>query len=586
MQSSLVEEMSRVSLEESRYKYESLSGSTPRIRLVTIDPAVGLDEPVSCTLDTVEFGERPYEALSYVWGDPTIKVPIMIEGKRLDVTPNLADALQHVRLGVSPRTMWIDAICIDQDNLEERGEQVRRMDMVYKSADRVVVWLGKYSEPEDDEVTFGENWGFEKLYAGTEDSVSAAFALAERMAATRDKSTWRFDSDLSVNVNDDPNVWGRLCLLFNRQWFKRLWVYQEIALARAARVVCGLSSVHWTDIKGAALAIIVLQSPYLPRNGPVHKMKIFSDLTFAKATGSVVNAGRSEFERANLMLLLRATSQSKCLDARDRLIGLLGVMPEADREDVVVDYTKDVKDCYRDWARNRMIRTKRLDVLSACEDSRSKGVPSWVPDFRTGDWGHDVLLWPSTHELTQSTFSASYSSTGSTDASILWISDNGNNIALRGYEIDRIAAISPPIMPVLSSTVRNDSASIFDLLATNWEVFIAEQLGQALTPSAPFYRAFLDVLFRGLKTGDSDFDIPFHLQYANWRGHAPASFKDDARTDASEEMHRLATSFANITLQYCLHHCQLFVTRSGMIGAVAEQCHVDVGDSIYVLLGD
>jgi hypothetical protein len=86
-----------------------------------------------------------YEALSYVWGDTKSSARILLNGVEFDVTENLGAALIHLRSATSERTLWVDAICINQDNILERNEQVRQMGSIYEQATGVIVWLGRYS---------------------------------------------------------------------------------------------------------------------------------------------------------------------------------------------------------------------------------------------------------------------------------------------------------------------------------------------------------------------------------------------------------------------------------------------------------
>jgi hypothetical protein len=83
-----------------------------------------------------------YEALSYIWGGPTNTVEIICGQGRLSITVNLRDAIRRFRYKNKCRVLWVDAICIDQRNIEERGKQVQLMGMIYWKADRVLVWLG------------------------------------------------------------------------------------------------------------------------------------------------------------------------------------------------------------------------------------------------------------------------------------------------------------------------------------------------------------------------------------------------------------------------------------------------------------
>ncbi|OCL05684.1 hypothetical protein AOQ84DRAFT_298427, partial [Glonium stellatum] len=103
-------------------------------------------DPVEPQYENPE-GEHPmYEALSYTWGDPSVQKTIELCGTPFDVGANLESALRHLRTEEHPRRLWIDAICIDQHNLEERSIQVLKMTHIYRQASRVLVWLGEESD--------------------------------------------------------------------------------------------------------------------------------------------------------------------------------------------------------------------------------------------------------------------------------------------------------------------------------------------------------------------------------------------------------------------------------------------------------
>ena len=109
---------------------------------MTLAPGV-ITDPLHCSVTTINLEDTPpFEALSYVWGERTALSPILCDGRPLSITLNLELALRQLRYPTRPRILWVDAICIDQDNIEERSRQVQYMRLVYKHATRVVVWLG------------------------------------------------------------------------------------------------------------------------------------------------------------------------------------------------------------------------------------------------------------------------------------------------------------------------------------------------------------------------------------------------------------------------------------------------------------
>ncbi|KAK3351880.1 LOW QUALITY PROTEIN: heterokaryon incompatibility protein-domain-containing protein [Neurospora tetraspora] len=158
----------------------------------------------SCTaLDSK--GTRPYEALSYVWGSEDKPCSIFINGYNLAVGKNLYAALLHLRDHSIKRTIWIDAICINQGDKEEKGHQVQSMAKIYAKASRVIVWLGE-EEPGSDQAL---------------EEIRIAAELSRR----------RLDNKAEILT------------LLQGPWFRRIWVLQEVAAARHILIKCGSAEV-------------------------------------------------------------------------------------------------------------------------------------------------------------------------------------------------------------------------------------------------------------------------------------------------------------------------------------------------------
>jgi Heterokaryon incompatibility protein (HET) len=133
-------------MQEYRYSKLSLPNS---IRLLRLLPSEKDGKSLQCELFEYRSQKpsHPYEALSYVWGSEDKPRSIIIDNQNLNVTQNLYTALLHLRDHGCPRVLWVDAICIDQANENEKEKQIPLMAEIYAKAHRVVVWLG---EAEDD----------------------------------------------------------------------------------------------------------------------------------------------------------------------------------------------------------------------------------------------------------------------------------------------------------------------------------------------------------------------------------------------------------------------------------------------------
>ena len=123
----------------------ALDSGSQSIRVLYLH-LMGDGEPVKTTLGVVSLDQAPeFEALSYVWGDGALKQTILIDGARYQVTDALYVALANLRNLDSQRVLWVDAICINQDDTAERNHQVQMMRRIYSAAVRVIAWLGPWS---------------------------------------------------------------------------------------------------------------------------------------------------------------------------------------------------------------------------------------------------------------------------------------------------------------------------------------------------------------------------------------------------------------------------------------------------------
>ena len=220
-----------------------------KIRLLTVHEGAGTE--IRCSLDTIPLDEAPpYEALSYVWGDPNRTREITLDGKSFQVTTNLASALRHRRDRQKPRTLWVDAVCIDQQNAEERSSQILLMRDVFQRASKVVVWLGESTVASKAavalirKVDFGDGSFWEQKenqgpVAFSQDALGGLQMLLNRRSSL---------VGLRGIIND----------IASRPWWTRVWVIQEAAVARSIVVRCGSEEMPWWLFCNALSAIATL----------------------------------------------------------------------------------------------------------------------------------------------------------------------------------------------------------------------------------------------------------------------------------------------------------------------------------------
>ena len=240
------------------YDYQSCPlKKANHIRVLTVHQGYPGD-PIECTLTprpltTTDFESpidqvSPYEALSYHWGsgEASFKIKIYTEGfpGAFRVRPNLHAALNQLRLPDRPRRLWIDAICINQDDNHEKNAQVSLMADVYSRAESVCVWLGEASPDSNLALNF----------------ISRIVNLDDFDRLVADRRT--------------PQEWAALSSLMRRAWFSRRWVVQEIALAARATLYCGDAYVDWAEFADAVSLFEAVES----ESHTISKSIMMSDL--------------------------------------------------------------------------------------------------------------------------------------------------------------------------------------------------------------------------------------------------------------------------------------------------------------------
>ncbi|PVH96704.1 HET-domain-containing protein, partial [Periconia macrospinosa] len=191
-----------------KYQYSPLSDVQKNIRLLKILPSVSDDAEIHVELFeySLQNSRHSYEALSYVWGEPHPARSIYVDNEHFDVTPNLYSALLQLRDHSLPRYIWIDAVCINQQDYAEKATQIQSMAKIYANAKLVVVYLGEAAD--------GSNEALEAIRAAS------------------------VDPSKGCNQKD----WQAVDKLLQRGWFDRVWatqVLQEVAAARHIVVICG-----------------------------------------------------------------------------------------------------------------------------------------------------------------------------------------------------------------------------------------------------------------------------------------------------------------------------------------------------------
>jgi Heterokaryon incompatibility protein (HET) len=234
----------------TKYEYKNLKSGSADFRVLDLQPG-SKGDPIQCQIWTTSVASSTsYEALSYCWGDKSITKDIYIGECSFPVTTNLYAALHSLRLKDVARTMWIDAICINQSSTEEKESQIGLMRDIYQQADRVVIWLGLSKPKTRLAFILLEAWtpsGVGKWRFGTQPMTSKEVQLQNKVI-----DELRF-------VLSDPELGEGAQIFFTdvitRDWWRRVWILQEAALAKELLVKCGDHELDWDHFWGAAYDI-------------------------------------------------------------------------------------------------------------------------------------------------------------------------------------------------------------------------------------------------------------------------------------------------------------------------------------------
>jgi hypothetical protein len=348
--------------------YSPLSHENREIRIVTIVPSLEPSLPIRCTTCKASLNSSPYYlALSYAWGDPT---PIFLDDIEIQVTTNLEAALRHIR-APSELPCWVDAICINQSDPVERGQQVQLMRDIYSEATEVIVWLGE--EQDDSRLAVGavERLVWDHLMGGL---------------------NYRPTLD-ALNRLQDTVESEAIRRLFERSWWYRLWTVQEVVLAKEIRVVCGKKSAPWRLFLDWSHNNARVDPSVWPARTSDFRDIIFcpgSSGVFAKANLRMSYEKHRSIEFTLMDILGGACNGMKCTDQRDRIYGVLGLAKDSGDFDPP-DYTLSVSTLYVRVASIMVEQYQDLRILHhALRRSplatQYEGLPSWVPDWLPRDY--------------------------------------------------------------------------------------------------------------------------------------------------------------------------------------------------------
>jgi hypothetical protein len=563
------------------------------IRLLEVLPAAeGQAAELRCRLRHVSLfhAENSYTAVSYCWGDDLQERHISIGEDNVRITANLDNALREIR-GHGCRLLWIDALCVDQQNWHERNAQVLRMAAIYKKAKEVVAWLGAKDPGSHRIMTL-----LQVISAGQNVTIEDLFP--KRGGPSLDD----FKAFMA------------------RPYWRRIWIIQEVAAASQVFLACcgkrvSLDSLH-------RLIDNIVDQQYV---SPIDWPKFYEELQLIL---DILEIRRRRIfgEPLRLLEALVKTRASMSTMAHDKVFGLLGLTIDQDHFVTVPDYKLPENEMCKTMTRSFILSKQKLDIiLAGPRPLGTSSLPSWCPDYL------HVAEAPLNHTFVQylcgdykqhrmGEQQAFWNTTAPSHAILdksCWLQDDV--LRVMGLRIGTIYGLGPTINPTvgdrqeLHSVVRRDndigrrhslepptpSYSTYDGLCRMLLIYDSKYskftnapvlLGMLFNPAYQLYAASsggnADLVVKWL-TLNANFDIYGRkLRDRAWFSALKISgnyfkglFKADTRTVTIFDYAHVTNAVAKVIKE----GLRLITTREGAVGWAHQDA--EVNDEIFIFAG-
>ncbi|OAG44225.1 hypothetical protein AYO21_01682 [Fonsecaea monophora] len=432
-------------ISDSPYVYEALSLEKAEIRLLAVHNADDDSEEIRCSLvplsleDSQAARSKRYNALSYCWGEPKMDGRVVVNGHLFPITRNLESALRQMRERAtneaatartpSPSTFWwIDQICINQEDIEERGNQVALMRRIYRGAQSVHVWLGDAIE-------------------GSALAIDVVGKIGQPPTRGPGEKEVEYPA---LSEEDVRKHWQALRLMLDQPWWERSWIRQEVSLGARTLVSWGDHSISFDVVSQAVMAIEYVDSlgyqipgQYSGIEAPqtADSKAAFSFYHQAQSLRALRKASYAGHMFLPLHDLLLHARHCKATDLRDKVYSMLGL---ADPEIYLLraDYRLPLTEVLKEAARSILPQKKGLRLLGACQNhERRHDLPSWVPNL-VDDWKYRPL---------QADDGSHYISVG--EPSVAFDQDT---MLVKGFIFDSVTALCETVVPRGATTGETD----------------------------------------------------------------------------------------------------------------------------------
>ncbi|KAH7091383.1 heterokaryon incompatibility protein-domain-containing protein [Paraphoma chrysanthemicola] len=336
--------------------HDKLDLETRQIRLLKVDPKTPVGGPMICKLEVFPVSKNTvYTALSYTWGPPPSTETILVNGAPFKVRQNLYDFLYMAWWMSMEQYFWIDQICIDQQNTEEKNHQIKLMGLIYHQAQGVLAWLGRHSRDSDHAIRFVKSVALSGDVNDCIRILENTYDGAPVLKAQYQHATTSF---------------------FARPYWGRLWVVQEMNLARSVSFYCGPTEFSLSELKRIirdslklweaptinpdAMRLIIDSQDLIAMTAIPNDTETWASLKLLRAP--LRNA------RTRLRSLVWLHCDAACVDPRDKIYGLLSLATDygaALAEELLldVDYNKTTAEVFWDFLTLVIVDHVKIETL-------------------------------------------------------------------------------------------------------------------------------------------------------------------------------------------------------------------------------
>lgn len=345
-----------------KYKYTGLREN--EIRLFTLFPGEDTERLQGILWTTTSKTAGAYTTLSYVWGPNYQSMyTLRTTSGNLLIRGTLHTALVSLRQRREPLTLWVDALCINQEDKREKSRQITLLAEIFQRSISTLAFIG-----------------------GAEDHSEAIQMLMQvraRMLLGPSSDEWPEDlprcpplwEERGMPFPED-DIWVKVAAFFENAWFRRAWIVQEAVIARRLKIVHGKTTIDWNHL----FLVMNHINEELEATGRGESNSWVPFLKLGRLRHIEDRSGR-----VSILKLLENFRHAKSSDPRDKFFSLLGIASDGNLEEFEPEYSSSLTEITQRFAialfRRFSNERQAMLLLYRAGLSQSETLPSWVPDW-------------------------------------------------------------------------------------------------------------------------------------------------------------------------------------------------------------